>query len=412
MIDIGKFRNIRYEKRTMCMACGAAVGKPLISLPDFPLSEIYTDHPVGEKAGFVDQEFCLCKSCGHGQLLNIIPPELLYFGSSYFFRTSQSKTVVPAVDFFLDFIEGVLKGRAYNTIADIGCNDLYMLKKLGTRAKRLLGIDPVLSGREKELSDDKTVVIGDLFENAVARHNVSFDKDLVLSSHTLEHVKDPKWLVKTVLDSSTQNTLFGFQFPGFESLVRDARFDQVFHQHYNYFTLKSVIRMLTDLGAELIAYKVNPYHWGALMIVFRKNPSGSAAWHGKFEHDAVQLTGEEVLMQYTVFRDAMKLANERLAAWKGTAGTAVYGYGAANMLPILSYHMKNDLSCLQAVLDDDERKQGMYYINLPVAIKSPSVVKNFEDVALFLTAIDNSRILVPKLISLRPKKVILPLNIL
>jgi hypothetical protein len=81
------------------------------------------------------------------------------------------------------------------------------------------------------------------------------------------------------------------------------------------------------------------------------------------------------------------------------------------MLPVLSYHMKNDLSCLQAVLDDDERKQGMYYINLPVAIKSPSVVKDFKDVVLFLTAIDNSRILVPKLISLVPKRIILPLNI-
>ncbi len=409
MIDTGKFRNIGYEKRTRCMACGAAVGKPLISLPDFPLSEIYTNRPVEEKAGFVDQEFCLCRSCGHGQLLNIIPPELLYFGSSYFFRTSQSKTAVPAVDFFLDFVEGVLKGRAYDTIADIGCNDLYMLKKLGTRAKRLLGIDPVLAGREKELSSGKTVVIGDLFENAVARHSVSFDSDLVLSSHTLEHVRDPKWLVKTVLDSSTQNTMFGFQFPGFESLVRDARFDQIFHQHYNYFTLKSVIRMLTDLGAELIAYKVNPYHWGALMIVFRKNPSGSTAWHGKFEHDSVQLSDGEVLMQYKVFQDAMKLANERLAVWKGSS---VYGYGAANMLPILSYHMKNDLSCLQAVLDDDERKQGMYYINLPVAIKSPSVVKSFKDTVLFLTAIDNSRILVPKLISLAPQKIILPLNII
>ena len=61
-----------------------------------------------------------------------------------------------------------------------------------------------------------------------------------------------------------------FQFPGLELLVEKARYDQIHHQHINYFSIKSVCYMLEEAGAEIIDYKFNPFHWGAIMIAFKK----------------------------------------------------------------------------------------------------------------------------------------------
>ncbi|MBI2144019.1 methyltransferase domain-containing protein [Candidatus Woesearchaeota archaeon] len=405
--DVEVFRQVHYEKREVCVVCDSPVGKPLIRLPGLPLTELYTRKPVSGRAGFVDQEFCLCNVCGHGQILNIIAPEFLYSGGGYSFRTSQSKTAGPAIDSFLDFIGSVSKEMDYGIIADIGCNDLYMLKKLSGKAKKLLGIDPVLAGRESEMSGGKITVIGDLFENAVAKHSISFDHDLVLSSETLEHIKDPKWLIKTLFENSTENTLFGFQFPGLESMVRDARFDQIFHQHYNYFSLRSVIRMLSELGAELLAYKVNYHHWGDLMIVFRKNPSRSVAWQGRFLPEAPLLTRELVLEHYRAFKESLGFVNKCLEAFKGSV---IYGYGASNMLPLLGYHMGDDLSGFAAILDDNPEKDGLYYANLGVGIKRPDSVSDFSESVVVITAVDNARIILPKVFLLNPKRVLVPLG--
>lgn len=403
--DISEFKNIEYEKRKECNSCDTPLqGESVLKFPNYPLSEVYSNEKSTEEVGVCDQELYLCNTCGHAQLLNIIPPNLLYFGTNYFLRTSKSKTASAAVDFYLDFVDSVLEKKNFEIIADIGCNDLYQLDTLASRAKKLIGIDPVLKGHEKELGSEKMILYGDLFEAAASEHNLQFDDALVMSSHTLEHVKDPKALVKEVLDRSTNNTVFAFQFPGFEGLVRDARFDQIFHQHYNLYTVQSVIHMLDDLGAELVAHKVNPYHWSGLMIVFRKKKTDN--WQDKFKNDIENITQETVKKQYEVFKSNVTATRKLLEAWDGKQ---VYGYGAANMLPVLAYHMETDLSFLKGVIDDDPRKHNTYWINLPVPIISSQGI-DFTKGAIFMTAIDNSRILIPKLIELKPQKIIIPVN--
>ena len=89
----------------------------------------------------------------------------------------------------------------------------------------------------------------------------------------------------------------------------------------------------------------------------------------------------------------------------------LYGYGAALMLPILGYHMGTDFSEFQAILDDDSQKNGMSYINLPVTIKQP-VDFNFSDADICLTALDNRRAILGKLLNNNPKNIINPLHFL
>lgn len=406
MVSTNKFKNILFEKRTNCAVCREKLGKPLIDLPNLPLTGIYTDKPVKEKVGFVDQFFYICKNCGHGQILNIISPEILY-GDTYYFRTSVSATAVKATNFFVSFINSTLGEKHFNTIVEIGCSDLYLLKSLRARADKLVGIDPVLAGKEDEFSDDKIKVIGDFFEDINLKKYLKSGIDLILSSHTLEHVSDPKLFIKKLLDNATDKTLFVFQFPCLETLVHDCRFDQIFHQHFNYFSLKSVIYMLNDLGAELIDFKVNQYHWGTLMIIFKKKSSDSVDSAAKFASSITQISDEVVHKQYAIFQESMNLVNEQLLSFKNEI---MYGYGAALMLPILSYHLKNDLFCLKCVVDDDKSKEGLHYINLPVSIKTPENISDFDNSVIIITAVDNSGLILPKARSLNPKKIVLLFN--
>ena len=149
MREIDKFKSVSFTKRTECMVCGIKLDKPIIVLPDFPLTEIYVNEKVNEKVGFVDQSFCLCENCGHAQITNIINPEILY-DYSYHFRTSTSATAVKVNDNFLSFISRITGDIHFKTIIEIGCSDIYLLNSLRSQSDELIGVDPALKGRENE----------------------------------------------------------------------------------------------------------------------------------------------------------------------------------------------------------------------------------------------------------------------
>jgi hypothetical protein len=93
-------------------------------------------------------------------------------------------------------------------------------------------------------------------------------------------------------------------------------------------------------------------------------------------------------------------------------GPELYGYGAAATVPTLAYHLGNDLKCLTAVLDDDREKDGYYYYNLPSPIRHPDCVKDYEAATMFVTAVDNVKPILTKLLANRPWHIVYPFNLM
>ena len=386
------------------------MGAPIIELPEFPLTEVYVDKKVEQKLGFVDQAFHYCNHCGHGQIENIIEPKFLY-ENSYETRTSTSSSAIGAITIFIDFINKNLEGKKLKNIVEIGCNDIYTLERLESRADKLYGIDPILKGIEENYNNEKITIIGDYFEN-FDLNSLGIDLDVVISSHTLEHISQPKTMIKNIIDNATEETLIFFQFPGLEGLIGDSRFDQIFHQHYNYFSLQSVIYMLDDLDLELIDFNVNLYHWNTLMIAFRKKKTPQININEKYKSYIKQITKSEILSQYKTFRDCMSATNNRLRYFKNER---IYGYGAALMLPVLDYHLEDGLSQVKCILDEDNNKIHKYYLNVPLQVLHPNDIDNIEDCVILVTAfnsLDAIRKIIPKLITLNISKIITPLNLL
>ena len=397
-----KYRDISYDTRDHCLICEQKVSAPVIELPDFPLSEIYVDHRADAGLGLADQAFQLCDNCGHGQLANVVDLDLQYGGTSnYFFRTSQSASARDTSAYFVEFFESVVGDRELRTIVEIGCNDLYLLKSIKGRARRLVGIDPILKGREDELGEDNVEGVGDFFENV----QLDPDVDVLICKDALEHVGDPRAFMKKVVDGTGNDTVYLFQFPLLDTLVADSRFDQVFHQHLNYFSMQSILYMLDDLGCGLLDYRINYDHWAGVLIAFQKGADSA-----RFRSSVWNIDAATVRDRYGWFMTDMEQTRVRLGAFDKEVR---YGYGAALMLPVLSYFLKDDLSSLKCIIDDDPSKDGLYYINLPVPISHSSKVDDVGTSVVLLTStsskINTTRIL-QRLFELNPRYIIYPLR--
>lgn len=394
------FTVIPYKKITCCAVCGTRLGKPLIILPRLPLTELFIRKKPDKPQGFADQDFHYCENCSHGQLGNIIPPEILYTSTEYFFRTSRSKTALAANNYFLSFINKIIRNRSFGTIVEPGCSDLYLLESLISKAEKLIGIDPVLSHGSRRRG--KIIEFGDFFENIDLTQEISGDA-LSISSHTLEHIDQPGKFIEKLLTEFPNDSLHIHQFPCLNALVADGKYDQIFHQHLQYFSIRSFTHLVEKFGGEVISSEINWYHWGALMIAFRKR---SGKKRKKTTRVADGISADKIRNGYLYFKEEMKHTGTKLSALE----VPVYGFGAALMLPILAYHLQNDFSGFKAVLDDDKKKKGLYYINLPVQIQKPLERQVYCDSTFVVTAVNTTRSVLPRILELKPKRIIFPMN--
>jgi hypothetical protein len=81
------------------------------------------------------------------------------------------------------------------------------------------------------------------------------------------------------------------------------------------------------------------------------------------------------------------------------------------MLPVTFYHLAIDPIILTRIYDDDKDKNNLTYINLPIVIEAP-LNDDFSSVNILLTAIENRRPILKKLLSTNVKRIINPLNLI
>lgn len=384
----------------ICLICGAPT-EQLLDLPNLPLTDTYSFGTGTNLVDAIDQECRYCSECGHAQLAQNIHPEVLY-GNDYYFRSSESETGRKGIEFFLSFIDELAPNRKFKAALDLGCNDLHLLEQLKSRAEIRIGIDPIWKGKEDGRKDKSIHLFGDNIEDVDISQKIDCKPDLIVCRHTLEHIANPIKVLNTLLEIAAPDALFVFEVPGFEALISRLRFDQIFHQHLQYFSLPSFQKMLQLTDCEFIESKNNFHQWGAVLIGFRKSHGGGISL------EKPKYTMTEIKERHNLFKTQLLTTKNTL---ESLSSVPIYGYGAAQMLPVLAYHMETDLSILKAILDDDPNKDGVGYWNLPVTICASSKVKNLQDTAILITAFDNVYPIMKRLLSVQPKHVLVPLSI-
>jgi hypothetical protein len=384
---------------TQCPVCGSAASSGVLDLPAFPLTGIYAGDPAASYPK-PDQSLKLCDDCGHGYLANIVDPTLLY-EKTYTHRTGGSPIARASNDVFWDFVQKLAGRRRFASALEIGCNDLYLMEKLGALAEHAAGIDPIWRDRAPPPAKPNVRIIGKFVSEVNLAAGLAAPPDLILSSHTFEHMADPRAGLRSAVDAAAADALFAITVPGFDALLSNYRFDQVFHQHVQYFSLASMLRMTESLGCHYLAHAFDYRCWGgALMFAFTKTPNASAP--PPFRKPASAATRARV----SAFKERYRVYGQEIENYDG----ALYGFGAAQMVPTLAYHLGRSFGRFKAIMDDNPDRIGRYFPELPVPIIVPSAAEAIGDAGVVITALDSSRPIMQRLLQLNPRTIFYPLG--
>lgn len=375
---------------TDACSCCSKKAVDLIDLPQYPITEFYTDNLASNNLyGFYDQKVLFCEDCAHLFLSTIIDPDIIY--NNYITSTNKSNGAVECLKNFKSYILSSINLNNYSSIIDIGGNDSTFLSFFAGDIENLINIDINATAKS-----DNIILHKSSWEDVDFNQHNSQKPKIFTSSHTIEHLDSPIPFLEKISKSMKANDVFYLQFPSLELLVKEQRYDQLCHQHLNIFSLKSIGIALNQCNLYINSYEFDSNHFGTLRLKISKIKNKILDFE-IISKSSILHSYEDFQNFYLKFGDSYKKIL-----------TDGQGFGAGLMVPTLAYNLPI-INNLQVIYDQDRSKINKRFINLRPEIKD----SKYMDITkpIIITAISTkaaTRSIFNYLSSNKFKKILIP----
>lgn len=356
----------------ICRACGNPNLTPVFDLGIQPLANAFTKL-ADDQPGFAPLKVLHCDQCTLAQLSVVVDPQVLY--STYNYVTSRSQTMQ---DHFEALWAAIQQECNPDSLVEIGSNDgcfLKFCKERGVHA--VLGIDPA-----ENLAPvyDSTGIISlcslfDANSAAIAKRAIPV-VDVIVARHVFAHCDDWHGFVKNLDTLASKDTLIVIEVPYLVDTLERVEFDQVYHEHLSYVTVKSVEHLLQ--GTVFHLHKVLKFevHGGAIALMLRRNDCSKYPDFSVAEY----IAGEHIIPEvWWKFDQAVRRRIDRVrkeVRHLAGRGKKVCGFGASAKSTVWLQACEFTQSDINFICDSTSWKQGKCSPGTAIPIVGESELKN------------------------------------
>jgi len=287
-----------------CRCCENTNLKRVVSLGYQPLANNLLNKK-NEKHDLYPLEMNYCPACHNCQLSVAVDPKKMF--SNYLYTSSTSTS------FRNHFIEATKKyikqlklkpKKSY--IIDIGSNDgvaLKPFKDLGFT--KILGVEPA-KNLAKLANKNKIKTYNGFLEKKNLK-KIKNNADLILASNVFAHSDKLKEMAECMFKLLNKNGTIIIEVQYLLNTLQDLTFDNIYHEHYNYWSLTSLVNFFNKFNATIFkAEKINT-HGGSIRIYIKKGKKI------KIEKNVRELIIEEKnfgINKYKTYQDFGKKINK------------------------------------------------------------------------------------------------------
>tara|TARA_B100000029_G_C17502795_1_gene933273 strand:- start:170 stop:1501 length:1332 start_codon:yes stop_codon:yes gene_type:complete len=366
-----------------CRSCGNINLKRVVSLGYQPLANNLLNRKE-EKVDLYPLEVNYCNKCHNCQLSVSVDPKKMF--SNYLYTSSTSKTfrdhfIQAAKKYIKDF-----KLKPKNSyIIDIGSNDGVALKPFKEKKfKNLLGIEPA-KNLAKIANKNKIKTFNGFLEKKVLK-KIKKGADLILASNVFAHSDNLKEMSECMLDLLKPKGTIIIEVQYLMNTLKDLTFDNIYHEHYNYWSLTSLINFFKNFNATIYkAEKINT-HGGSIRIYLKKGKKIKIdksvnliiKEENKFgikEYQTYQKFGEEV---YKIKENVLKNLNKIKKKGKKIIG---YGSPAKATTSLNFFGVSNQIDF---IVEDNKLKHNKFIPGVKIPIYGKNKILNKDNVTLVL----------------------------
>lgn len=314
-----------------CRCCGAHEVELFLDLTDQPHCNRLI--PM-DKAGVQEPRYPLragfCRRCTMVQIDYTIPKENMF--SDYPYVSGTTKTL-PAhfAETSRRLVESYGLGKD-SLVVDIGSNDGTWLKQYAPFGLRVLGVEA--AANVAKLANDAGVRTWNRFFNAETAAGIEAQEgkaDLITASGVFFHLEELHSVCEGIKNLLSDTGVFCVQAIYLGGMIANTAFDQIYHEHLCYYTLRSLQELLGRHGLEVFEASLVSIHGGSIEAhVGHKGarPVGASVRAMQADETAKKL-GE--IATYRTFADHVWALRDDLVALLRryrAEGKRVYCYGA------------------------------------------------------------------------------------
>ena len=283
------------------------------------------------------------------------------------------------------YIKDLKLNKKKSYIIDVGSNDgvaLKPFKDLGF--KRILGIEPA-KNLAKLANKNKIKTFNGFLEKTNLK-KFKKNADLILASNVFAHSDKLKEMAECMFMILNKNGTIIIEVQYLLNTLKDLTFDNIYHEHYNYWSLTSLINFFRQFDAKIYrAEKINT-HGGSIRIYLKK---GKKVKVEKSVKDLIKEEEKFGIKKYQTYKEFSKKVykirdNIRKNISKlNKSNTKIIGYGSpAKATTALNFFgISNEIEC---IVEDNKLKHGKYLPGMKIPIVSKDKIKKKPDYALVL----------------------------
>ena len=366
-----------------CRSCGNADLKRVVSLGYQPLANNLLNKQ-NDKCELYPLEVNYCDKCHNCQLSVSVDPKKMF--SNYLYTSSTSKVfrehfVKASKKYIKDF--KLNKKKSY--VIDIGSNDGVALKPfLDQGFKKILGIEPAKNLAKLANKNKIKTFNGFLDEKNLKK--IKKGADLILASNVFAHSDNLQEMAECMFRLLNKNGTIIIEVQYLLNTLKDLTFDNIYHEHYNYWSLTSLINFFKKFDSTIFRSEKVDTHGGSIRVYIKKNKKI------KIEKSVKQMMKEEEMFGIKKF-DTYKKFGEKVYKIRENVrknlkkirknNKVIVGYGApAKATTALNFFGVSKE--IDFIVEDNKLKHNKFVPGVKIPIKNKSHIKNKKNTLIIL----------------------------
>ena len=366
-----------------CRSCGNHDLKRVVSLGYQPLANNLINKK-NDKCDLYPLELNYCSQCHNCQLSVAVDPKKMF--SNYLYTSSTSEV------FRNHFVEAAKKyskelklNKKKSYIIDIGSNDGVALKPfLDQGFKNILGIEPAKNLAKLANKNNVKTFNGFLEKKNIKK--IKKNADLILASNVFAHSDKLKEMAECMLNLLSNKGTIIIEVQYLMNTLKDLTFDNIYHEHYNYWSLTSLVYFFNQFNVKIFRSEKIDTHGGSIRIYIKKDKKVKIEKSVKKMLEEEENFGIKNFSTYKKFGkkvyEIRKNVLENIKKLKENKKTII-GYGApAKATTALNFFGISKE--IDFIVEDNKLKHNKFIPGVKIPIKKKINIKDKENTLLVL----------------------------
>jgi len=364
-----------------CRHCNTKLLFSFIDLNSAPPSNSFLSKKNMNKAEkWYPLHVMVCSSCWLVQTEDFVQAKEM-FSPEYAYFSSFSSSFLLHVKQYVEEMISRFSLDDRSTVLEVAANDGYLLQYVKEKGIPCYGIEPTKS-TANAAQERGIEIIEEFFGGLLADKLVKNNRkaDLTIANNVLAHVPNINDFVGGFTKILKKNGVATFENPHLLNLVEQKQFDTIYHEHFSYLSVTSVIEIFKTNGLTLFDVEEITIHGGSLRYFAQRSDTGkrlvtnNVRYLQEKENKAgmsnidfyrgFQSEAENIKINFLAFLIDQKLKGKIVAAY----GAAAKGNTMLNFCGVTQ-----DL--IKFVVDKNPSKQGKFLPGSRIPIKDEKYIK-------------------------------------